>query len=323
MKSSQHVHSFLSSARGNGEIDELAIIQYCARFGVKAEFSNMEKEPRKITFEQFKEWFSYDFPQKNDIIVFNETSVIGIVEKCGYNSFVTGVSLSPDGELDISPVEFTEPLRVAFRSAMEDEMVRMQKALYEAGLSWNKKFGKLASGFVPTDNSLIRISLLTRRVGIGVFKEIDDDGNIVMYCVKMENEPLRYSLSENIGKVTDYQIDMINNAERRILKQEFAKVGKVWNGHEKRVEPIDFRVALGKPYYYIDNYLEIVSTNDYHKPKDLRRFWCGNYYTCREEAEEILQQTISTRKMQLLKPETVVNVIAPSSKSSKRKNNTV
>lgn len=140
MKSSQHVHSFLSSARGNGEIDELAIIQYCARFGVKAEFSNMEKEPRKITFEQFKEWFSYDFPQKNDVIVFNETSVIGIVEKCGYNSFVTGVSLSPDGELDISPVEFTEPLRVAFRSATENEMVRMQKAFNKAGLAWNKKF---------------------------------------------------------------------------------------------------------------------------------------------------------------------------------------
>ena len=323
MKSSQHVHSYLSSVRGNGEIDELAIIQYCVGFGIKAEFSNTEKEPRKITFEQFKDWFSYDLPQKNDVIVLNDTGIIGIVERVDYNSIVTGVSLSPTGKLSTTSVETIEPRGETFRYATEDEMVRLQKTLYGAKLAWNKKFGKLGDRFIPTENSLVRISLLTKRLGIGVFKEIDADGNVIMYCIKMEDEPLRYSLCENIGKVTGYQIDMINNAERRILKNEFAKVGKVWNGHEKRVEPIDFRVAPGKTYYYIDNYLEIVSTNDYRKPKDLRRFWCGNYYTCREEAEEILQQTISTRKAQLLRPGTEAGVAAPSPKSRKRRNSIV
>lgn len=318
MKSSQHVHSYLSSVRGNGEIDELAIIQYCVGFGIKAEFSNTEKEPRKITFEQFKDWFSYDFPQKNDVIVLNDTGIIGIVERVGYNNIVTGVSLSPTGKLSTTPVETIEPRGETFRYATEDEMVRLQKTLYGAKLAWNKKFGKLVDRFIPTENSLVRISLLTKRIGIGVFKEIDADENIIMYCIKMEDEPLRYSLCENIGKATGYQIDMINNAERRILKNEFAKVGKVWNGHEKRVEPIDFRVEPGKTYYYIDNYLEIVSTNDYRKPKDLRRFWCGNYYTCRKEAEEILQQTISTRKMQLLRPGTGVSVTVPSMRGRKK-----
>lgn len=321
MKSSQHVHSFLSSVRGNGEIDELAIIQYCVGFGIKAEFSNTEKEPRKITFEQFKDWFSCDFPQKNDVIVFNETGVTGIVERVGYNSIVTGVSLSPSGKLDTAPVELIEPHRTTFRSATEEEMVRMQETLYEAGLSWNKKFGKLGDRFIPTENSLIRISLLTKRIGIGVFKKIDAGGNIIMYCIKMEDEPLRYSLCENIGKATGYQIDMINNAERRILKNEFAKVGKVWNGHEKRVEPINFRVAPGKAYYYIDNYLEIVKTSDNRRPKDLRRFWCGNYYTCHEEAKEILQQTISTRKAQLLRPGTEAGVAAPLKRKRKSTEN--
>lgn len=317
MKSSQHVHSFLSSVRGNGEVDELAIIQYCAKFEIKAEFSNTGKEPLKITFEQFKDWFGCDFPQKNDVIVFNETEIIGIVEKVGYNSIVTGVSLSPSGELDTASMEFTEPHKAAFRSATEEEMVRMQIRLYEAGLSWNKKFGKLTDRFMPINNSLIRISLLTKRVGIGVFREIDADGNIIMYCIKMEDGPLRYSLCEKIGKATGYQIDMINNAERQILKHEFAKVGKVWNGHEKRVEPIDFRVAPGKAYYYIDNYLEIVRTNDNRKPKDLRRYCCGNYYTCREEAEEILHQITSTRKMQLLRPGAVMNIATSPQKNRK------
>lgn len=318
MKSSQHVRSYLSCVRGNGEIDELAIIQYCAGFGIKAEFSNTEEEPRKITFEQFKTWFSYDFPQKNDVIVFNETGVMGIVGRIGYNSFVTGASLSPSGKLETAPMEFREPHKSAFRSATDEEMIRMQKRLYEAGLSWNKKFGNLAGRFMPMDNAWIRISLLTKKIGIGVFKEIDAVGNIIMYCVKIEDEPLRYSLCENIGKATDYQIDMVNNAERRILKMEFAKVGKLWNGHEKRVEPIDFRVAPGKAYYYIDNYLEIVKTHDNRKPKDLRRFWCGNYYTCREEAEEILQQTISTRKMQLLRSGTAEDVTVPPKRKRKR-----
>lgn len=320
MKSSQHVHSFLSSVRGNGEIDELAIIQYCAGFGIKAEFSNMEKEPLKITFEQFKAWFSCNFPQKNDVIALNDTGVVGIVEKVDYNSIIIGVSVSSSGELDTTPIEFTEPHKATFRNATEEEMSRMQKLLYEAGFSWNKKFGKLTDRFMPTDNSLIRISLLTKRVGIGVFKEINTDGNIIMYCIKMEDEPLRYSLCENVGKATGYQIDMINNAERQILRHEFAKVGKVWNGHEKRVEPIDFRVAPGKAYYYIDNYLEIVGTNDNRKPKDLRRFCCGNYYTCREEAEEILQQIVSIRKVQLLRPKTSMNVIVPPKRGRKKVN---
>lgn len=318
MKSSQHVHSYLSSVRGNGEIDELAIIQYCAGFGIKAEFSNTEQKPHKITFEQFKDWFSCNYPQKNDVIVFNETGIIGIVERIDYNSFVTGVSLTPSGELDTTPTEVTEPHKVSFRSATEKEMSRMQTVLYGAGLSWNKKFGKLTNRFMPTNNSLIRISLLTKRVGIGVFKEIDVEGNVIMYCVKMEDEPLRYSLCENIGKANSFQIDMINNAERQILKHEFGKVGKVWNGHEKRVEPIDFRAAFGKAYYYIDNYLEIVKTNDKRKPKDLRRFCCGNYYTCRKEAEEVLQQITSTRKMQLLRPGTPVSVTVPPKRGRKR-----
>lgn len=323
MKSSQHVHSFLSSVRGKGEIDELAIIQYCVGFGIKVQFSNTEKEPHKITFAQFKDWFSCDFPKKNDVVVFGDAGVIGIVEKTCYNSIVLGVSLDPSGKLDTTPKEFTEPHRATFRSATMEEVSRMQIILYEAGLSWNKKFGKLADRFVPSENSLVRLSLLTKRIGIGVFKEIDADGNVIMYCVKMEDEPLRYSLYENIGKVTGYQIDMINNAERQILKQEFAKMGKVWNGHEKRVEPVNFRVAPGKVYYYIDNYLETVKTHDNRRPKDLRRYCCGNYYTCLEEAEEVLQQIMSTRKMQLLRPGTEVNVTGSSPKSRKRKNSVV
>lgn len=51
----------------------MAIIQYCAGFGIKVEFFNTEKDPLKITFEQFKAWFSYDFPQKNDVITLNFT----------------------------------------------------------------------------------------------------------------------------------------------------------------------------------------------------------------------------------------------------------
>ena len=116
---------------------------------------------------------------------------------------------------------------------------------------------------------------------------------------------------------------MINNAERQILKQEFAKMGKVWNGHEKRVEPVNFRVAPGKVYYYIDNYLETVKTHDNRRPKDLRRYCCGNYYTCLEEAEEVLQQIMSTRKMQLLRLGTEVSVAVSSPKSRKRKNSVV
>lgn len=319
MKSSQHVHSFLGSVRGSGEIDELAIIQYCVGFGIKARFSNTEKALHKITFAEFKDWFSCDFPQKNDVVVFDDAGVIGIVEKTCCNSVILGVSLNPSGQLDITPKEFTEPHKTTFRSATMEEMFRMQAVLYEAGLSWNKKFGKLADKFIPTENSLIRISLLTKRIGIGVFKEIDADENIIMFCVKMEDEPLRYSLYENIGKVTGYQIDMINNAERQILKYEFEQIGKIWNGHEKRVEPLDFRVAPGNVYYYIDNYLEAVKTRDNRRPKDSRRFCCGNYYTCREDAEEVLQQITSTRKMQLSRPKAVVNVTVPSQKNRKRR----
>lgn len=60
-------------------------------------------------------------------------------------------------------------------------------------------------------------------IGYGVFREIDAKGRIVMYCMKLEDGPVRYSLREVVGPAEDYQLEPINVGQREELAKELER----------------------------------------------------------------------------------------------------
>jgi hypothetical protein len=279
--------------------DEMAIETYLSRNGIILKLGKsvkIETDSTGVTFEAFTEWFETDLPDRNAVIVL-ENNTIGIIKGLYLNTIVLGVSLPVHGHLVSSEVKVEN---MNYRVANMEEKIRLQRALNKQKLTWNNSNSKLLDAVKPLDNLQLRISLLGERVAIGVFKEINEKGEIVMYCVKENDKPVRYNLSEVVGNSEDYQLEPVSTQERKTLALELKKAEKVWNGHAKRIEPVNLRAGKGEVYYCIDEFMEIVVTSDKEKPKDLKRFRGGNYFRNREEAEEMLDLIDRYRKEQLV-----------------------
>ncbi|MDR2085785.1 MAG: hypothetical protein LBP72_01285 [Dysgonamonadaceae bacterium] len=277
--------------------DALAIESYLARQGIYIKFSpEQDSDTDGIRFEEFVAWFEEKIPEKGDTIVLLDSHTIGVVQAVGLDSITLGVGLSGT-DFTASPLVVPKS---AFRPAEREEMFRLQRELNRHNLCWNSFCNKVTGKLDPVNNLQLRVSLLGKRVALGAFREINEKGEIVMYCVKENDRPVRYSLYEAVGPASDYQLEAVNTVERKTLADELEKAGKVWNGHAKRIEPIHLRSKRGEVYYHIDDYWTVVATRDDFKPKDRKRLHSGNYFRSQEEAQEILSRMVEQRNRMLI-----------------------
>jgi hypothetical protein len=301
MKDRKQILSYLKGVYIATDKDELAIESYLSRRNLVLDLSKFRKAGKEalpgITLEEFIEWFTPALPDRNEVIVIEESGLIGISACLCVNELVLGVSMSADGKLVASEVKITP---APYRQATEDEKIRLQRALNREGRLWNLTRSKLLSAPVPADNLQLRVSLLGKRMAVGVFREINREGKIVMYCVKENDKPVRYSLYEPVADSSDCQLEPVSAQEREMLASELEKAGKVWNGFAKRIEPVNFRAEKGQVYYYIDDFMEITATQEKEKPKDLKRLRSGNYYRNRDDAEAMLAFIEEYREKQLI-----------------------
>lgn len=298
MKSHAQVLALLRAMIPRDNKDELAIEAFLARQGIYIKIPTTKKENDKnkkaVTFEQFEEWFDKELPETSEIITVN--NLVGVVKCVKVDSVILGAYLDENGVF--VPHDIEVPV-TSFQKTGKKDTIRLQREFNRNNLSWSQYRNEICESIRPQNNLQLRISLLGEKLGMGVFKEINEKGEIVMYCIKEHDAPVRYCLHEAIGPAEDFQLEPMNNADRKKLAVELEKEGKVWNGHAKRIEPNDFRATLGSTYHYIDDYLEIRTAIDNYKPKDHKRFRCGNYFRCLTNAEDILKLIIETRNIQL------------------------
>jgi hypothetical protein len=299
MKNRKQALSYLQTVVIAEEKDELAIESFLSRRSITIDWNEIKKAAGQtpITFEQFREWYEKTLPDRNEVIVPEESGVIGITQCLCVNEIVLGVSLSPEGELNTGETKIETN---AYREASIEEKIRLQRELNKRDLLWNSRYSRLLGASAPLENIYLRVSLLGERVAVGVFREINDRGEIVMYCMKENGKPVRYSLYEVAGKQSDYQLEPVSAQEREMLSGELEKTGKLWNGHAKRIEPLDFRLEKGEVYFCIDDTLGIRGVVEKNVPKDLKRWRSGNYYRERKEAEVMVALIEETRKKQLI-----------------------
>lgn len=283
-KSKSAIHDFFRCYRPENETHQLAIAQFCAqrRFVVTIDAAADKRLP--VTYEQFRRWFETDTPQRGDIVTLVGRDISGIVETVGVNQTVClYISISGDvlnttcGCFDYTSLEVAD----------KDTVLRLQRALHREGLVWNRWRHKLKSREIPKENIQYQISVLGRKIGYGVFREIDAKGQIVMYCIQPEYGPVRYSLREVVGPKEDYQLEPINVSQREELAKELKKAGVLWNGFSKRIEPVGYPVSEGKGYYYLNEFWEVCKTIENGKSKGAKYFNSGNYSRHREPMEEV------------------------------------
>lgn len=289
-KSKSEIHDFFRCYRPENETHQLAIAQFCAqrRFMISIDGTADKRLP--VTYEQFRQWFEEELPRRGDVVTLAGEGVSGIVETVGVNHAVClYISIRGD-ELNATSGCFGY---TSLQAADEEIVVRLQRALYRHGLVWNRWRNKLKPRETPKENVQYQVSVLGRKVGYGVFREIDSQGRIVMYCLKREGEAVRYSLHEVVGPVEDYQLEPINVGQREVLVNELVAAGVLWNGFCKRIEPVRYLVAEGKGYYYLDEFWAVCRTIEQGKSKGARYFNGGNYSRYREPLEEIRKYLVN------------------------------
>lgn len=302
MKSKKAILDFLKTVNAKDELHRMAIIGRCAEIRVKVNFSNSDNTLGLITLEDFNGWLCREEVNKGDVIYLKENETIGIVGSVGISSFTLAATIDAKDVLCLDKVSVTSN---DYRSATEKEISRLQRAISLNGLAWDTQSGELVEPYTPHNNCFVKISILDNRIGYGVFKEFDAHDNAVMYCVKMVGQQVRFSLNEVVGNRHDFQYHNISTYDRNALVKELGNIGKKWNGHARRIEPVELRVSEGKKYFFIDDCYTIRTVTEKLKNKDKQRAIAGNYYKTEADAMEIREAIVDLRNRQFLRPETI------------------
>lgn len=290
-KTKEQIKAFISTVKAKTKLDEILIEKCCSNVGVKIEFIHQRwEEVTEITFEEFILWVKKDLPHRGAIIVLEHENLLCIVKFIGITKITITAILTSENKLSLEDRDIRFG---SFRYANVEERKKLQRALYEKELGWTNYTYNLTKRFNPKEGEFVRISLLGEKIGLGVFRYIDKSGNVVMYCVKMKNESLRFCLHEVIGHITELQFEKISMQNRKIFIQELEDSNLSWNGHVKRIEPLNYRLKEGKLYSFINDYFEIIYTHDNYRQTDTCRLNAGNYFRARNEAKDMLNTIYS------------------------------
>lgn len=111
----------------------------------------------------------------------------------------------------------------------------------------------------------------------------------VIFCSYYNNDN-----RPNVNWISQY-FSHATEEEKQKFFFELKRKGLRWNAETKTMEIIKKRVSYGDKYLYINNFLEIVETEDFATEFDDKNYNLGNYYLLseRNEAEKIAK-TIRT-----------------------------
>lgn len=278
------INLFFRYYRPENETHKLAIEQFCVQRHFVIFIDNTSDTRETITYDLFRQWFDTETPQCGEIVTLAKEGISGILETTGINHTVRLYVSLEDNTLNTVPASFHYTM---LESADEATVLRLQRALYEHGVIWNQWYNKIKPRKTPKENTQYQINVLGRKIGYGVFREIDEQKRIVMYCMKLEGEPVHYSLREVLGAESDYQLESINVGQREELSKELEQAGVLWNGFYKRIEPINYLVPIGKEYYYLNEFWEICKAIEQGKSRGIKYFNHGNYSRNKKTLEEI------------------------------------
>lgn len=237
----------------------------------------------------------HDKIRKGEAIVNRMTSEIGVVGNIADGCAAVPVRRTAEGTLCDEEVVM---LLKDCRPAVSAEKRALQRLLNEHRLLWDMRRCRLRrNDYVPQEGARVQLSTLGEEVVIGVFKEIDAEGRVVMYCMMHPGERPLYSAHEVAGAASDVQIQPVGSTARMKLDRALAAEGVIWNGHLRSVEIAGSRLLREQVYYYLNEFFEICEVRDAYKPRDRKRMAAGNYFATREAAESMQECLASILRM--------------------------
>lgn len=258
-------------------------------------YINMKSKKSKHILSQDSNTLADGGIRKGSVVVNCRTSEIGVVSNITKECAAIAVRRTEEGELcdEEVVVHLTD-----CRPATREEQRVLQHLLNDRQMLWDMRHCRLRRNvYVPQNGARVQLSTLGGEIIIGVFKEIDSEGHIVMYCMMHSGGRPVYSLHEVAGRVDEFQILPVGSTARMKFDRALAAEGVVWNGHLRCMEMIGTRLSREQVYYYLDEFFEICEVRDTYKPRDRRRMAAGNYFATREAAENMRECFVAILRM--------------------------
>lgn len=290
MKKKAEIQAYLKTIRPKKEVDYLAIQQYCLRWGINYSISDRlakDSDKKLVSYEDFRGWVGDDEPSQGEVIVLDDDKGVGLVKNSYYDSITFHVLLTPGQAPRIDNISIP---RNGYRNASKKDWIRIQKTLSEHNLDYNRRKGVLVDKMMFSNGKFARVTLLGKKIGFGIIREIKDDGTIIMYIFKPANNFVRYSLAEEVGNFYECQLETVSRQERAAIAKDLASKGLFWKGHTKRVEPMNFRLPQGSPYYFINIFFQVKKAYDKRNKRNDTHVYCSNYFHSIKEAQELLAE---------------------------------
>lgn len=297
-KTREHIRRFLSTVRPATEKDECLIRVFFNKRKIKVPVRRSDCETQgAITYEQLESWYNASRPTVGDVIRCTKRGCICLVTHEMWDSFIVGATLSPDGELVFGEHRFYDS---DWRTPLEGDEMALQKALSVHGCDWNPTAGRIERREVPSLPRFVRLMVMGRQVGLGVFRDILADNTLEMYCVKMGSGKIRYGSDLNLGDADRFSFFDAYEEHRAILQEELGEDGYIWNAKHRRIEKNRARAKAGKKYFWINSYLCIKQSTENDTQSDRLHFRRGNYFLQREVAERARNRMLDVCKEEML-----------------------
>lgn len=297
-KNREHIRRFLSTVRPATEKDECLIRVFFNKRKIKVPIRRSYSETQEtITYEQLESWYNASRPTVGDVIRCTKQDCICLVIREMWDSFIVGATLSSDGKLAFEEHRFYD---ADWQMPLEGDEMALQKALSAHGCDWNPTTGHIEEREVPSLPRFVRLMVMGRQVGLGVFREILADNTLEMYCVKLGSGKIRYGSDLNLGDADSFSFFDAYEEHRAILQEELGEDGYIWNAKYRRIEKNRARAKIGKKYFWINSYMGIKQSTENDTQSDRLHFRRGNYFLQREVAERARNRILNVCKEEML-----------------------
>lgn len=210
----------------------------------------------------------------------------------------------------------SETPQTALKLASDEERYDFMCIMLENRLQFSLKEMKLVEKYVPQPGERVIFTSPTVS-GLGVVKTVHFDTDRVDYfCYYInETEQVGYSMDEkSVTGLSDVIFEPMNNSSlrqtsgngiylQRKLNNILSKYGKTWNEKLHRIEPLEPMSEKGKPYWYINDKLELVQDEENGKMSSRFRYRCANYFKTHAEGLEYLGRVAELLRDRLAIPD--------------------
>lgn len=305
MKTKGQIEHFLAHKKYKSEVDFDGISLYCKnKFNIKLHrpskyYPESSEELTPIDYAFFADWLENGYGA-GDIVEWEDN--IGLVQDGGIKSVRICLKIDRNGPNFDSIVLDGQLIHIAQENATE----KIYEALDANGKEFGNPFFCITDKFIPHPGTIVTYqNHKTGEEGVGVVRIVKKTGEVIMYCWYVKGKPVRYSMNEEMGVITDFSFQSVQPADypRKALDVALAKVGKTWNHFLKRIEPLKMKVEKGSSYWYISDKRTVVQDTEKGTPTSHKRYLAGNYFKRQEDAHRILEEENELRRNFLAEPE--------------------